>query len=160
MTAEVGILNKQGVVIAADSAVTIGGQRVYNTSNKVFILGKSHSVGLMTFGNAEFMNVPWQIIFKRFNNNIKAVPLKKLEDYAEKLIDFVRNDTELHDKASMINYVESFTYRICEMLQNDINSQTNPSMGEDKFKEITKNIILTAVEKMQKLSSLLLDMNI
>ncbi|WPC20847.1 hypothetical protein N6G96_05930 [Pediococcus inopinatus] len=154
MTAEVGILNKQGVVIAADSAVTIGGQRVYNTSNKVFILGKSHSVGLMTFGNAEFMNVPWQIIFKRFNNNIKAVPLKKLEDYAEKLIDFVRNDTELHDKASMINYVESFTYRICEMLQNDINSQTNPSMGEDKFKEITKNIILTAVEKNAKAEQL------
>lgn len=46
MTAVVGILNKQAVAIAADSAVTIGGKTILNKSNKVFTLSKYHPVGL------------------------------------------------------------------------------------------------------------------
>jgi ATP-dependent protease HslVU (ClpYQ) peptidase subunit len=40
MTAVVGILNKQAVAIAADSAVTIGGangRKIFNRANKVEI---------------------------------------------------------------------------------------------------------------------------
>jgi len=39
MTAVVGILNKQAVAIAADSAVTIGGvnrHKIFNKANKIF----------------------------------------------------------------------------------------------------------------------------
>lgn len=37
MTAEVAILNREAVAIAADSAVTIGGlgSKIYNTANKL-----------------------------------------------------------------------------------------------------------------------------
>jgi hypothetical protein len=43
MTAEVAVLNKQGVALAADSIVTISsrlGDKTYNTSNKLFTLSK------------------------------------------------------------------------------------------------------------------------
>jgi hypothetical protein len=39
VTAEIAILNKLGVALAADSAVTVeteGGQKIYNTVNKLF----------------------------------------------------------------------------------------------------------------------------
>lgn len=34
MTAEIAILNKRGIVLASDSASTIGGNKVYNTAKK------------------------------------------------------------------------------------------------------------------------------
>jgi hypothetical protein len=43
VTAEIAILNKLGVALAADSAVTVeteGGQKIYNTVNKLFTLSK------------------------------------------------------------------------------------------------------------------------
>ena len=50
MTAVVGILNKQAVAIAADSAVTVNspnGHRIFNQANKIFTLSKRHPVSVM-----------------------------------------------------------------------------------------------------------------
>jgi hypothetical protein len=41
MTAEVAVMNKMAVALAADSAVTVshsGGFKIYNTVNKLFML--------------------------------------------------------------------------------------------------------------------------
>ena len=61
MTAEVAILNKIAVALAADSAITLGGQKIYNSGNKLFALSKYQPVGIMVFGNAEFMMCTWFI---------------------------------------------------------------------------------------------------
>ena len=56
MTVEIGILNKQGIALAADSAVTIGNrQKFYNTANKLFALSKYNPVGIMVYSNSDFM---------------------------------------------------------------------------------------------------------
>jgi ATP-dependent protease HslVU (ClpYQ) peptidase subunit len=47
MTAEIAVLNSQGVAMAADSAVSIGSSKVYNSANKLFALTKKHPVGVM-----------------------------------------------------------------------------------------------------------------
>jgi hypothetical protein len=61
MTAEIAILNKSGIALATDSKVTIGssGGKTFDSVNKVFALSKASAVGLMVFGNAEFMGVPY-----------------------------------------------------------------------------------------------------
>jgi hypothetical protein len=67
MTAEIAILNKSAVALAADSKVTIGtggGRKTFDTVNKLFTLSKVHPVGIMVFGNAEFMQFPWETIVK------------------------------------------------------------------------------------------------
>ena len=47
MTAIVGILNKHGIAVAADSAETIGnGIKIYNKANKVFNLSKYHKYNI------------------------------------------------------------------------------------------------------------------
>ncbi len=66
MTAEIAILNKAGVALAADSKVTIGGVKTFDTANKIFCLSKFHPVGIMIFGNAEFMGFPWETIVKMY----------------------------------------------------------------------------------------------
>lgn len=65
MTAEVAIMNKYAVALAADSKVTVSGMsmsKTYDTVSKVFTLSKVHPVGVMIFGNAEFMGYPWETI--------------------------------------------------------------------------------------------------
>ena len=80
MTAEVGILNANGVVLAADSALTMGNSeqmKIFNSGNKIFSLGPSHSVAMMMFGNVQFMGIPWEIIVTGFHqkNRCPAIGL-------------------------------------------------------------------------------------
>ncbi len=43
MTAEVAVMNTMAVALAADSAVTIGKGKIYNTANKLFELSRINS---------------------------------------------------------------------------------------------------------------------
>jgi len=72
MTAEVAILNKTAVALAADSAITLGSQKIYNSGNKLFSLSKYRPVGIMVFGNAEFMGIPWETIIKFYRSKLKS----------------------------------------------------------------------------------------
>ena len=62
MTAVATFISKNGVAVAADSAVTIvagdSTQKVYNTSNKVFALGENLPVCLAVWGDSEYLGMP------------------------------------------------------------------------------------------------------
>lgn len=93
MTAIVGVLNKHAVAIAADSAVTMGDtHKVVNCANKIFTISKYHPVAVMTYNNASFMGVPWDIIIKEYRRNLKDGSFPKLEGYVTDFISF------LHDR--------------------------------------------------------------
>jgi len=86
MTVVVGILNKHGIAIAADSAVTVGGpngRKVYNSANKIFTLSKYHPVGIAIYNNAEFMGIPWEILIKEYRKELKDKSFAKLSDYKD-----------------------------------------------------------------------------
>jgi hypothetical protein len=70
MTAQVAILNKMGVALASDSALTVGGKKVFNTTNKVFTLSKYQPVGVMVYGNANYMGVPYETVIKTFREGL------------------------------------------------------------------------------------------
>jgi hypothetical protein len=71
MTAEIAVMNKVGIALAADSAVTIAGKKVYNSANKLFTLSKYHPVGILVYGSAEFNEIPWEVIIKEYRNYLK-----------------------------------------------------------------------------------------
>ena len=63
MTAEVAVLNRQAVAIAADSAVTLGAaerdqRKIYNTANKIFVLSEIEPVAVMVYGGGLYRMVP------------------------------------------------------------------------------------------------------
>ena len=67
MTAEIAIMNKEAIALASDSAVTMtgkAGQKIFTSANKLFALSKYHPVGMMIYGSAIFMDVPWETIIK------------------------------------------------------------------------------------------------
>lgn len=93
MTAVVGILNKQAVAIAADSAVTIGsanGRKIFNRANKVFTLSKYHPVGVMLYNSASFMSTPWETIIKVYRKQLGDKNFPTVREFQEDFIAFLR----------------------------------------------------------------------
>ena len=93
MTAIVGILNKQSVAVAADSAVTVGGgMKIYNTANKIFNLSKGCPVGIAIYGNAALNGcVPWEVVIKMFRKHIGGNKYPLLSDYVNDFFDYVKD---------------------------------------------------------------------
>ncbi|PFH10969.1 hypothetical protein BCF11_3407 [Collimonas sp. PA-H2] len=90
MTAEVVILNKNGIAMAADSAVSIGRRKVYNSANKLFALSRKQPIGIMIYGSAQFMGIPWEALIKYFRKNIlKNSSYASVDEYAKEFIKFL-----------------------------------------------------------------------
>lgn len=71
MTAEIAVLNKLAVTLAADSAVTIGtggAQKVYNSADKIFEITNHDAIGLMVYNNPEVQGIPIEVIAKRYRD--------------------------------------------------------------------------------------------
>ena len=94
MTALVGILNKKAAVMAADSAVTISNgdnRKIINTANKIFRLSNSNPVGAMICGSAEYMGIPWEVLFKLYRDKHPSKSFSSLQEYVDDFIDFLRH---------------------------------------------------------------------
>ena len=97
MTAEVAVMNKQAIALAADSAVTFQeetGHKIFPSASKIFILSKYQPVGIMVYGSADFMQVPWETIIKVYRNNLGKKTFKTVADYAKiSLLFWVRRNS-------------------------------------------------------------------
>ncbi len=95
MTAVLGILNKQGVAIAADSAVTISGsngRKIFNTANKIFTLSKYHPIGIMIYNSASLMLTPWETIIKTYRKHLGNQSFETVKQYQENFIAFISDN--------------------------------------------------------------------
>lgn len=96
MTTEIAIMNKSAVALAADSAVTItvtGPQgntyKVLNSANKLFSLSKCAPVGLMIYGNAAMLGVPWETIVKMYRERLGDREYPTLSAYCNDFFAFL-----------------------------------------------------------------------
>lgn len=115
MTAEIVIINQHGVAMAADSAVTIGNQKIINSAIKLFSLSKTEPVGIMIYGNANLLNIPWETLIKiyRKEHNNK---LDNLNQYGENFINFLKAKLPLFNGEQQV----SWALERIENLFNDI----------------------------------------
>jgi hypothetical protein len=88
VTAEVAILNKLGIALAADSAVTISegtnNRKVFNTADKLFELSQAQPIACMVFSNLQFMQAPLQVLIKEFRRT--KYPTGTVEQAASALL--------------------------------------------------------------------------
>ncbi len=93
MTAIVGVLNKEAVAIAADSAVTINcpsGHKLLNTANKIFQVSRKHPVGVMMYNFASFMDTPWSIVIKMYRDQLADKSFGTLQDYVSDFVSYLK----------------------------------------------------------------------
>ena len=148
MTAEVAVLNKMAVALAADSAVTFGRgpeQKIYNTGNKLFTLSKYYPVGIMVYGNAELMGVPWETIVKYYRSKLAHNKFDSLIEYAQHFIRFLEtensvlwtpNEQQNFFRGSVVSFLEYLARRINE----DVESSFKDSGGSIPTQDIVQRI--------------------
>jgi hypothetical protein len=94
MTAEIAIINKTAVALAADSKVTLtvgGKQKTYDTVDKIFSLSKTEPIGAMIYGSADFMGFPWERVLKEYRRKLPLKRFSTVFDWADDLLKFLVN---------------------------------------------------------------------
>lgn len=150
MTAVIGILNKNAVAIAADSAVTVSGnngRKIYNTANKIFTLSKYHPVSIIIYNSASFITTPWEIIIKVYRNQLKETSFDKLEDYPKDFFNFLKNNDFFSSEEIIVNYNISIIYTIFEDLKNASIQKAIDNEGRDGLISIDEKARLKIFKK-------------
>jgi hypothetical protein len=122
MTCEIAVINREAVALAADSASSIGyGRKVFPSAQKLFSLSPNHPVGIMVYGDADMLEVPWETVVKRYRDQLGTQTFPTLGEYGENLIAFLeRNEHDLLPDIAQRRYF-SHTVRNCfQALVHDI----------------------------------------
>lgn len=135
MSVGVCIINRNGIALAADSAGTFTGNRMfYNSMNKVFSLSNKYTYGAITCGNTSLYNVSIDQVLKEFcvylderdgiEDFFDIVPL--FQEFIEIKKDYYRfNSAESTDCISIISEImNNYGNKIKQVIETDGNSDS------------------------------------
>lgn len=145
MTAEIAILNTHGIALAADSAVTFQNsnskeKKIYNSSDKVFSLSKFYPIGIMIFGNASFLGLPWEIIIKNYRSYLWKRKFDTLNEYALNFLKYL--ETVIPDTMQEEYFrrsVSAYYFALCEEIKKEVEIITEKD-GKISLKDVKKSI--------------------
>jgi hypothetical protein len=159
MTAVAGILNKQGVAIAADSAVTVsglGGRKVYNSANKIFTLSKYHPVGVSIYNSAQFMGIPWEILIKEYRKKLDTKSFPKLINYQTDFFEWLKNNSYFLTEKN-IDFLFFDFLSFLQTIINDfirVNKIKSNVIEQDKLSIFLNEYVKNDIPKHKKIESL------
>lgn len=155
MTAEVVIMNKSAVAMAADSAVTIGnGRKIYNSVNKLFSISRNHPVGIMIYGNGEFMHHPWESIIKEYIKSVDGKSHSTLKEYAFDFVQFIESRTDLFSENLQDEKFKSCTRGLLNHIKQRIDEkiktllESEDSIEDTAVSETTSSVISSEHAKL------------
>ena len=141
MTAIVGILNKRAAVLAADSALTVvkgDRMKIYNTTTKIFQLSQDNHVAVMFFQNVDFMEVPWEVIFKLYHDKRGDRQFDSIKEYAEDFYQFLRDEKFFCSSEQQKDYLDgelATYYNNVKSAAIDNMKEEIDAMDDDSFNE-------------------------
>ncbi len=149
MTALVGVLNKSGVAIAADSAITVfgnGRSKIYDKEQKIFRLSEKNPVGVMICSNLNFLNTPFSLIFDLYRSERGNVNLGSLSDYVNDFLSYLESLKQLQDRDVKNLYYQREFEALLTLFKSiydenyDQLKEENPGMKEENIsRECYKN---------------------
>ncbi len=156
MTAEVAVLNRIGVALAADSAVTIGNaaDKIYTSADKLFQLSSVAPVGVMVYGSATLSGVPWETVIKAYRRRLEDTTFSTVDEYATGLMSFLTNNFDLFPSALQEQQVGFLIYSFFVGLRDELEqfidekAKESPdgSIGEDEIPPLIDNILAEWIE--------------
>lgn len=131
MTAEVAVLNTSAVALAADSAVSVGptANKIYTSVDKLFQLVEEVPVGIVVYGSADLLGIPWETIIKTYRHERNGLKCSSLADYRDDFLDFLSSHNKLFPRDTQIHFAKLLVRRylnsVIERIQKALNQQTD-----------------------------------
>lgn len=120
MTAEIAILNKSAVALAADSAVTISAgsdqHKVFDSADKLFEMCKGEPIAAMINGGMNFVQIPLGILVKKFRS--QDTRFKKVADASEAFLKYLNEYAETASAAVIRREVSVALQPILEIIKD------------------------------------------
>jgi hypothetical protein len=142
MTAELAVLNRTAVALAADSASTslqsTGLPKIFNTADKLFHLNGVDPIGVMVYGNSQFMGVPWETIIKKYRSAPHQAHAS-LADAANNFLTFLTS-ADLFSDAHLARWLEQHITELSRDIFNHITGEAAKRGGG-----VTRDQVLTEV---------------
>lgn len=160
MTAEVAILNREAVAIAADSAVTLTGpegRKIYNTANKLFALSITEPVAVMIYNTASFGPIPWETVVKEFRRRVAMKSYATVEEYAHKFIehldslgDYVSVDEQKMSVALMARWELNKVQAIAKDAV-DAAASAGKDLNDEEVSSVILNYIDSRIDELKRI---------
>ncbi len=119
MTAEVAILNKSAIALAADSAVTLSvGQnqeKIFDSADKLFELCNDNPIAAMVNGGMQFVQIPLAVLVKKFRSG--AHQFDHVEGAANEFLEFLNGYAENASAAVLQQEVTAALRPILDMIR-------------------------------------------
>jgi len=114
VTAQVAVLNANGIALASDSSVTIagGGQsRSYQSADKIVPI-QGVPLAVLHSGNAALFGVPWQLLVEMWSQNREPAQAASVEDYAREFVTWLGAQQALVTETAQDDFFR-WTFRDC-----------------------------------------------
>lgn len=142
MTAEIAILNKSAVALAADSAVSIGqppNMKIYNTVNKIFELSSTEPSGVMIYGNLDFMGLPFETIIKEYRRKLGRTSFPTVSAQKDHFLRYLETEVPVEAQHEAMHF-GSIILDALTQLNSDINDLIFKNMiSKGKFQKSKTN---------------------
>ncbi len=163
MTSEVLIMTPSAVAMAADSVVTINGNKTYEGVNKLFMLSKNPPMGIMIYNNANFIAIPFETLIKDFREQIMDdVTVNTVDDFKNKFKEYLENEPKKNNfpMLSLQDKIKIFTNHmvneVSNLDENTIDEWLLDNKGLDVF-DTYKDIIFTDDDSLENFNNCLKD---
>jgi len=148
-------MNKTGIALAADSAVTVttpGNKKIYNSANKIFTLSKYHPVAIMIYNSASFMTTPWETIVKLYRAQLGTRHLSTVHDYLYDFIHFLKRNNCFIDQETQMALYGSFLKFVLQDLKESVVKDPSLLEIEDSAEKNRKLVDLISTQVQNLLS--------
>jgi hypothetical protein len=119
LTAEIAILNRTAVALAADSVVTLSsprGRKMYDSAEKIFELSRLQPIGVMIYNNAQHLNAPLEVVVRGFRSTLTTATFDRLEsvwpEFSTYLLEFPHSEADELDHLRQMAAVELDKLRV------------------------------------------------
>ena len=143
MSVGVCIINRNGIALAADSAGTYTGNKMfYNSMNKVFSLSRKYIYGAITYGATTIYNVSINQVLKEFRSYLDSK--EERSDFFEILPLFEEfiseNNVYYKFDSAEREHCESLIKELVVKWGNKIKSATSGSNAENQINDILNEL--------------------
>jgi len=150
MTAEIAVMNKSAVALAADSAATLEMERVHKIYmvNKLFSLSKEHPVGIMIYGKPQLLGVPWETVIEMYRRHLETNNFGTLTEYSKDIISFIESANDLFPEEVQKKFLEENVGLYYTLINKEIVKEVESYTKKKKITKVkTRQIVERVISK-------------
>ena len=155
MTAVVGLLNKRGVAIAADSAVTRSrgrNEKVTKNGSKMLRMSNVVPISIMLTGNGNYIRNPWDVVVRQYRRERGDIKHATVEACVHDFFGYIAKEDVFWNDDYINDFIKGETESIFNYVDRDIPWELSRIKSDGSYikPKAYLNAFIKGLKKLQK----------